>query len=215
MKNFVKFLEFLEDQNACSPALSWVEGQMKDHPQDEGHTLAGLWDDCPRADWMFWLVRKVGLVDAEDARELFLASVQVVLDTVRYDDELGLNMALGTDDRDFWDIVTRAQRWIEEANLGDEPGIRFAIREVSEHRALELPQPPFKARVMRGEAITALRKLESGNSWHSMLDDILSLCGDWGWRGGKEGPHMRKLSAVIGGKYEWEKVARAIGGFTE
>lgn len=215
MKSFVQFCEFLEDRCACSPAAMWVEEWMRVHPQDDGHTLKNLWEDCSRADWMYWLVQRVGLVDAEDAEEMALDAFNVILDTVRYDDEFGLNMALGMEDRNFWDIVNRAQQWLDAAQKGEEPGDRFGLRDVDERRDLYLPEISYKVRVWRSEAITALHKLESGNSWGSMVDDVTTLCGDWGWHNNPGGRHLRKLSAVIRVKYPWEEVSRAIDRFTE
>lgn len=215
MKSFVQFCEFLEDRSACPPAAMWVEEWMRVHPQDDGHTLKNLWEDCSRADWMYWLVRRVGMVDAEDAEEMALDALKVILDTVRYDDEFGLNMALGMEDRNFWDIVDRAQQWLDAALAGDDPGTRFGLQDVDEHRDLDLPGISYKARGWRSKAIIALRKLESGNSWVRMVDDVTALCGDWGWLDNPERRHLRKLSAVIRVKYPWEEVSRAIDRFTE
>lgn len=41
--------------HACNEALMWVK------QQDEDITLAGVWETCPRGDWLMWLARQAGI----------------------------------------------------------------------------------------------------------------------------------------------------------
>ena len=51
--------ELLTSLNACEESLEWIEDRNADQ----------MWADCPRGDWMLWLMQKCGL----NKRKLTLA----------------------------------------------------------------------------------------------------------------------------------------------
>lgn len=53
-------LDKLRALGACDEALEWVASRPK-----KRQTLAALWADCPRGDWMLWLAARLGTPDAD------------------------------------------------------------------------------------------------------------------------------------------------------
>jgi hypothetical protein len=47
-----ELIELLIRIHACNEALMWVK------QQDDNITLAGVWETCPRGDWLMWLARQ-------------------------------------------------------------------------------------------------------------------------------------------------------------
>lgn len=53
-------LDKLRALGACDEALKWVASRSK-----KRQTLAALWRECPRGDWMLWLAARLGTPDAD------------------------------------------------------------------------------------------------------------------------------------------------------
>lgn len=55
-----QLVEFLKKNHACAPSLEWLQSR----------TLAEVWEQCERGDWLLWLAAKAGV----DRKRLVMAA---------------------------------------------------------------------------------------------------------------------------------------------
>ena len=121
-RGYRNVVRWLNRRGACSEGMAWVK-------ENKFESLADLWDNCHRSDWMLWLLDRVGYENDRDLRLFACACVRAIWDKLtdersRRAVEVAEKYAFGdaTDEElvAAWDAAgdaARAAAWDAQANM--------------------------------------------------------------------------------------------------